>query len=300
LGVVGRSGQDRQWALAARSIVGRGADCAVRIDDRLVSGEHAALTWRDGQWQLRDLASRNGTFVAGRRLAPGERVPLSLGSRFAVGGEDLVLELVDATGPGASAVRADGTRVTADGGVLLLPDADVAAVAVYTDENASWWVEDADGEARPAVDGEVVSVADGAWTLSLPRELPPTMAARAEDLRAHFRVSLDEEHAELKITRGASEHSLPPRSFTYMLLTLGRRRLADQEQGLSDREQGWMTQDELAGDLRLDQSTVGVYVHRARRQAGRIGDGVARAIIERRRGTRQLRLGLPVGGIDRG
>lgn len=300
MGTLCRIDTEKTWALPAWAILGRGADCAVQVADPRVSGEHASLSWRDGCWVLRDLASRNGTFVDGNPLQAGSRVPLSLGSRFSVGGTDVVLELCDATGPGAAAVAPDGTRVAADGGVLLLPDAESARVAVVSDEHGTWTVESEDGEEHTVQDGEVIEVDGERWVLALPRELPPTVTASATEPRLAFRVSLDEEHTEMKVLRVGTTHTLPSRSFTYMLLTLARMRLDHKAEGRSERECGWVDQEQLASDLRVDPTTISVYVHRARRQVGRIGDGLAKGLIERRLGTRQLRLGLPVERIDRG
>ncbi|MEO1336418.1 MAG: FHA domain-containing protein, partial [Myxococcota bacterium] len=56
--------------LAAQCLVGRSAACQIRLDDRYVSSEHAKLVWTGSKWQVRDLGSRNGTFVDGRRVEP--------------------------------------------------------------------------------------------------------------------------------------------------------------------------------------------------------------------------------------
>lgn len=47
-----------------------------------ISAVHARLLFRDGGWWLEDAGSRNGTFVDGRRLAPGETVALRPGASF--------------------------------------------------------------------------------------------------------------------------------------------------------------------------------------------------------------------------
>ena len=50
------------------------------FDDPRVSGTHARLEWTGRGWTLRDLGSKNGTFVEGKRiekpraLADGERI----------------------------------------------------------------------------------------------------------------------------------------------------------------------------------------------------------------------------------
>ncbi|MBU0493744.1 MAG: FHA domain-containing protein [Chloroflexi bacterium] len=50
---------------------------------RVVSKQHAKLTFEDGAWVLHDLNSANGTYVDGRRsgknrLRPGSRIGLGL------------------------------------------------------------------------------------------------------------------------------------------------------------------------------------------------------------------------------
>lgn len=65
--------------------VGRDPQCVVAIqaDDR-ISRRHARLTFGAGRWSIEDGPSRNGTFIAGRRLTREEL--LSDGSTFTVGG----------------------------------------------------------------------------------------------------------------------------------------------------------------------------------------------------------------------
>src|SRR4051812_42398476 len=65
--------------LPAQTLIGRGRTCHVRIDAPYVSTEHAALRWTGEGWELRDLASRNGTFVGDHRLDIGQRVRIAPG-----------------------------------------------------------------------------------------------------------------------------------------------------------------------------------------------------------------------------
>ena len=62
----------------ARLLIGR-ADADIRLDQPLVSREHAELLWRGDRHVLRDLGSESGTFVNGesiseRDLRPGDVV----------------------------------------------------------------------------------------------------------------------------------------------------------------------------------------------------------------------------------
>lgn len=59
--------------------IGRGSDCDIQLVDTAVSQHHAELKTDGRRWWLKDLASRNGTFVAGkpirsRRLQPGDNI----------------------------------------------------------------------------------------------------------------------------------------------------------------------------------------------------------------------------------
>src|SRR4029453_2776525 len=49
-------------------LVGRDADCAIRVDDERASRHHASLKWQDDGWRLYDLQSKNGTQLDGSRV----------------------------------------------------------------------------------------------------------------------------------------------------------------------------------------------------------------------------------------
>ncbi len=74
-----------------RATIGADASNDLVLDDRAVSGVHAVLDRLGNAWSLRDLGSRNGTFINGERLT-GERIldvgdELRFGAiRFVVGG----------------------------------------------------------------------------------------------------------------------------------------------------------------------------------------------------------------------
>jgi hypothetical protein len=49
--------------------IGRGPDCEIRVDDPLVSWEHALLSYQGSNYILYDLNSTNGTWVNNQRVA---------------------------------------------------------------------------------------------------------------------------------------------------------------------------------------------------------------------------------------
>ncbi len=74
-----------------RTIVGRDPGVDVRLDDASVSRRHAAIIESGGRYYLRDLESKNGTYLHGE-LQSAEQ-PLADGDRFRVGSSDFVFRL---------------------------------------------------------------------------------------------------------------------------------------------------------------------------------------------------------------
>jgi signal transduction histidine kinase len=76
------------FPLGARSmVIGRATEAEISIDANDVSRKHARLEWRQGELELSDLGSRNGTSVNGvpvqtRILHIGDRVQIGLSSIF--------------------------------------------------------------------------------------------------------------------------------------------------------------------------------------------------------------------------
>lgn len=71
--------------------MGRDAACEIRIDDESISREHAVFE-PGSPAVVRDLGSRNGTFVGGERLADGASHPLQPGTAVRVGGVFLFVD----------------------------------------------------------------------------------------------------------------------------------------------------------------------------------------------------------------
>ncbi len=58
-------------------VIGRKPGVSLRLQFRTVSGQHAALSIRDGALQLTDLGSTNGTYVNGKRVEPHQTIRIS-------------------------------------------------------------------------------------------------------------------------------------------------------------------------------------------------------------------------------
>ncbi len=72
--------------------LGRGEECDIRFTDARVSSNHAEVFWENSQWWIRDLDSKNGTFLDGTRLT---RLPLPHQGKYelAPGGPMVELEI---------------------------------------------------------------------------------------------------------------------------------------------------------------------------------------------------------------
>ncbi|MCB9706420.1 MAG: FHA domain-containing protein [Myxococcales bacterium] len=255
-----------------------------------MSAEHAVIAWSAGQWSVRDLGSRNGSVVDARPLAAGERVLLAQGARVQIADPEFTWELLDARGPTAHARPVDGGPVlAADGDVLALPDDEDVEVTVWLSAEGRWVAEASGGGVTPVDDLDLVEAGGRSWRLHLPQRLEPTAAAlTAPRLCLEFVVAPDEESVEVVVVEPGRRTRLPPRSHHYTLLTLARERL---RQGGAESERGWVSEEDLAGMLRIDRQTVKVQIHRARQELGRLGIAGAGQVVERRTGTGLMRIG---------
>jgi hypothetical protein len=67
-GVAGTGAKGKTWDLDERTAIGRSADCDIRLEDVAVSRHHAEVVWQFVAYELRDLASQNGSYVRGQRV----------------------------------------------------------------------------------------------------------------------------------------------------------------------------------------------------------------------------------------
>lgn len=279
-------------ALKARSLVGRSPGCELQIDKPCISREHAVLSWAGGRWEIRDLGSRNGTVVDGTPIEPGESLRLSQGALISFGEPEEAWRLSDAAAPEPFA-DADGAQVHGSGGMLMLPSAEQPDVTVYADGGGGWLAETDEGTV-PIGDRDSLEVGGIRYELSLPTLLEATVDVvepTVTTLTLDFAHSRDEEYVESSFEFLGRSTELKARSFTYTMLTLARLRLDDVGSGLPESEQGWVHQEDLARMIGSDPATLNVYISRARRQLADAGVKDASRIIERRRGTGQVRIG---------
>ncbi len=287
--------------LGARHMVGRSPGAHTRIPSRAVSGEHAVFLWTGERWSVRDLGSKNGTWVGDRQLAPGETVSLPSGSEIAFGEPENRWTLVSDFGPTVAAYH--GREILeGEGRLLALPDEDDPEVVIELDP-AYGWQAIRDGEALGVVDGEEVEAGGHTWTICLPNTLlPAPLTTELQEISItektigrtslDFAVSADEEYIELTAKVSGISHLLPPRVHHYLLLTLARTRLTDAAEGIAESEQGWMYTSALRKALRISPNQYYVMTHRLRRELEDLGVVDATRLVEKRTTSRQVRIGV--------
>jgi pSer/pThr/pTyr-binding forkhead associated (FHA) protein len=72
-------------------VFGRAPDVGIMLEDSRVSRQHAAISMAGQHVVVRDLGSRNGTFVNGQRV---EKARLKPGDRIRIGASVIVVETV--------------------------------------------------------------------------------------------------------------------------------------------------------------------------------------------------------------
>lgn len=294
--------------LSSPCLVGRSRACQLRDASPEASAEHALFRWYGGRWTLQDLHSRNGTFVEGRQLVPGQPIPLARGSRLGFGHPEGYV-LIDDGPPEPFATRAspegepeeqpDGPPSTVESrhGRLSLPVA-AGPAPLVVQRDGRWWLE-RDGRATPVEDGDEVTVGGVAWVLRLPELLsstldaPEALAAPPTLASIHLELAVaepPEEVVELVVRVGSRATRLEPRAHHRPMLLLARARSGDRTP--REEERGWVEQDWLVAQLGYSTSRLHVEIHRIRREFAAIGIVDAHMVVERRPQARNLRFGI--------
>lgn len=105
----------------SRTVIGRGSDADLTIDDTGASRRHAEVLWDGERAMVRDLGSTNGTEVDGRRITNAALPPDSV---ITIGRTDLRFRIVAQAAPATTGVPARPPRP--------------AAASKHTQEGSSW------------------------------------------------------------------------------------------------------------------------------------------------------------------
>ena len=193
MGVLKERTTGRRILLDAENVIGRSPRCEPRFVSNLISSIHASLRWQPHGWEVKDLGSRNGTFVNGERLEPGQVRTISRSHTVAFGSAAEVWELADEAAPQPMAVAEDGETVCLVDDLIALPSVDNPLVTIYRSSDSSWYLEGPGETSRPIQSGEHFEVGGREWRFSCPQTANATFAAEndVQAIRLSFAVSSD-------------------------------------------------------------------------------------------------------------
>lgn len=275
------------------------------IEGPEISRYHAVIEWKMGRWELKDL-STNGVWINDIKVQKNVSISLNLGDKIIFGHpQSQVFIFAESQPPEDMLCRYDASELdTTEQQAItlssyhLLPNKEEPKMVLYKDVE-SWWGEDildSGISKRCLKNGDLVSIDGVRWQLRTAISNEETLCIQdsqvnLKELLAEFKVSQDEEKIQLTVTKGVDPVDLKFRNYHYLSLYLARRRALDVLEGLTESEQGWVYVEEIARDLGMEENTVNLHVHRARKQFIHSVEAVNNApeFIERR--PLQLRFG---------
>jgi hypothetical protein len=282
--------------LQPEHLIGRGAQCNLRLTPEYISTQHAVIRWVGHAWELADRGSRNGTLLNGSPVEPGRPRVLERGVVLTFGHPDESWEFVDAGEPQVGVLALDSAeQLLGTDGVIGIPSDDDPACTVYRDTDGCWKLELPDTPPHVIEDGYTWTASGRPWRFSCPSLVGATATSeqRSEPRRSTlcFGVSRDEEFVELTLESPSNTVNLGSRGHNYLLLLLARARSQDREAGLPESTCGWLYKEDLADSLRITPQQVDGEIHRIRKHFAQHGLEESSTIVERRTRTKQLRLG---------
>lgn len=301
--------------------IGRSAACKQIIRHKSVSGYHACISWHNGAWSVRDLGSRNGTYVNGQRVRerPHE---LRQNDRLVFGDQDETWVLFDDSAPRAVLIPLDGKPHGDDSPAPSLILDDLRAfpsdanpqTTIFQDAEGRFWLETADAEPCELGSEQQVSIGGLTYRVHLPGALQQGLTTTSatnravessvRTMRLTLNVAPDEETAAAVVDAGAVQAQLQPRVHLYLLSHLARMRAADaasagDADGPEKIGSGWVSVEILCDDLQLTREQLGLQVFRIRDDMKKVGLSDAGEIVDRsRRGW--IRIGVPASCITLG
>lgn len=297
----GLSGIEREtpvW-LFENHVFGRDPRCATVLRTDAVSRFHARLSWSGQEWVLRDMGSRNGTYLNGRRLSEGEARPVAMGDKICFGDFQEEHVMVEDAEPRPLLVVRDaagGSRLVELATLHPLPSAESPLYTLFLDDENGAVLERDGGEIARLEHGATFEVDGVEYQVVLHRQpggsswtATSVLAPEADRVHLEIAVSPDEESAEIVLHHGARRHALAPKVHFYLLAYLARcRQSAQDPSALEARERdaddlGWVDCEVVCRQLRINREHLAQQVFRIRQELKSCEPSLADKIIDRRR-----------------
>lgn len=249
---------------------------------------HCVIRWQGDHWVLTD-ESRNGCFVNGKQIETGSSVALREGDTLTVaddGDSQWVLFNGDCSLP--VLVQLDASAYLELHPLNILPSEQQPECQIF--KSGYGWVFETDKNSHPISEGSQVVINDKRWVFYPNHLLDETELrenAKSKTLTLEFDVSRNEEHVQLILGNGTEIFNLGHKSHHYLLLEMARYQLQDDID--NEKEKGWITNDLLLHDLKIDINNLNIQIYRARKSLRKFSEQLSQNLIERRRGELRLR-----------
>ena len=294
-------------------IFGRDLRCSSVLKGNAVSRFHARISWNGENWCLRDLGSRNGTYVNGRLLATEGVFYLNPGDLILFGDFEERYLFSEKTPPESCLVSFDndGFEVKISLTHLLpLPSTERPMATIFAGKLGDFYLETESGEILPLQHGVPFSVENKTYTPFFenpPDESPQTDTSEMTGSNSAYNtfieilVSPDEESAEVRFHKGNEVFSLNYKAHFYLLAYLARKRIEETVENTSskskDDDNGWIDCEVISKELMMNRDHLGQQVFRIRQEFKSIDSLIAEKIIDRNlRG--KMRIGLSASKIQ--
>lgn len=300
------------WLLCDH-LFGRDSRCSTVLRGNAASRFHARISWNGNEWMLRDLGSRNGTYINGRRQENGGIKRIKAGDRILFGDMREEYLVDDEDGPKPLIIRHEGQ----DGLIpipithlLPLPSAEKPLCTIFGN-NDGFCMENENGELIPLEHGQDYNIGGIIYHVVLcrnPGEMPQTggldmVSPGICGVHLDIAISPDEESAEIVFYSGNETLTLQPRAHFYLLAYLARIRNSQTPMPAKDLssaggdEYGWVDCEVVCDDLMINREHLAQQVFRIRQDFKNHNPAIAERIIDRRlRG--KMRIGFPAGCFD--
>jgi hypothetical protein len=293
------AGRETPIWLFENHVFGRDPRCATVLRSDAVSRFHARIAWAGREWTLRDMGSRNGTYLNGRRLSDGEARAVANDDKICLGDFQEEYFVLDTAAPRTLLVVRDATgasRLVELATLHPLPSAERPLYTLFLDDENGAMLERDGGEIAQLEHGATFGIDGVEYQVVLRRQpggsswtATSVLEPEADRVHLEIAVSPDEESAEIVLRHGARRHALAPKAHFYLLAYLARcHRAALDPSALEARESdaddlGWVDCEVVCRQLRINREHLAQQVFRIRQELKSCMPSLADKIIDRRR-----------------
>ncbi len=257
------------------------------LDHDSCSRMHCVIRWQAGMWFITD-ESRNGCYVNGERIAKGSGVNLAKNDVLTIGkNEDVKWIMANDNAPTPILLAQDGKSYLELSDLNILPNETHPECQILK-QGESWIFEHNEGQ--QTIKEKFECDIDGKSWIFFPNDLIQETKfydkVSDEKPKLSFHVSRNEEHIQLAFELSGKHFDLGHKTHHYLLLEMARHQLEDSS--TSEKELGWMSNELLLNNMRIDINHLNIQIYRAREALRKCSSHWGQQLIERRRGEMRL------------